>query len=72
MRGPLSALVVLVIAHERFFQLEIVQQLQRHARILRGDEVRLRQRLAAADGDVAEIADRRGHEIEHSGHGQSS
>ena len=34
--------------------------------------VRCRKTLAEADGDVAEIADWRGYEIEHSGHGQSS
>ena len=56
-------LVVLMVAHKALFQLQMVQELQTHAGILRRDEIRLRQRLAAAGGDVAEIADGRRHKI---------
>ena len=64
-------LVVLIIADERLFQLQMVQQPQRHPRVLGRDKIRLRKHLAAALGDIGQIADRRRHKIEHRAHGQS-
>lgn len=65
-------LVVLVIAHEWLFDLQMIEQLERHARILGGDEIRLGERLFCPRGDVAEISDGRWDKIERSGHVQPS
>ena len=51
--------VVLIVAHARFFDLKMVEELRRHARVLGGDEVGAAQRLECTHGQVAEVADRR-------------
>ena len=66
-----SVLPDVIIADERLFQLQMVQQPQRHPRVLGRDKIRLRKHLAAALGDIGQIADRRRHKIEHRAHGQS-
>ena len=60
--------VVLVIAHQRFPDVKMVQQLHADAGVLRRDEVRLRQRLHGAGREVAQIADGRGHQIQYACH----
>ena len=60
--------VVLVVAHERLFNLKMVQQLHGHARILGGDEIRAAQRLDGAGREIPEVSDGRSHQIYNSGH----
>ena len=60
--------VVLVIADQRLFDVEVIQQLDGHAGVLGGDKVRLRQRLHGAGGEVPQIADGRGDQIQHTSH----
>ena len=61
--------VVLIVAHARFFDLKMVEELRRHARVLGGDEVGAAQRLECTHGQVAEVADRRADQIQCSAHG---
>lgn len=63
---------MLVVAHKRLFDFQIVQELQRYPRILGGDKVRLLERFAAAHGDIGQVSDGCRDKIEHSGHGQVS
>ena len=58
-----SGAVVLVIADQRLFNLEMVQQLDRYAGILGGDEIGLLQRFHCAAGEIAQIADGGCHQI---------
>ncbi len=56
--------VVLVICDRPLPDAVAVEQHSRHARVLAGEHVRPRKRLQRAQRDVAEIADRRRHQIE--------
>ena len=60
---PGGSLVVLVIAHQGFMQLQMVQQLPGDTGVLGGDKIRFGQRLAAAVRDIGQIADGGGDEI---------
>ena len=60
---PALEFVVLIIAHGRLFDLKMIEQLGRDARVLGGDEVRVAQRFERADGEVAEVPDRGGDEV---------
>ena len=60
--------VVLIIADKRLFQLQMVEKLQGNPRVLRSDEIRLRERFFRTRGDIAQIADRRGNKIKRTGH----
>ena len=64
--------VVLMVAHERLFDLKMVQQLHGHARILGGDEIRAAQRLDGAGREIPEVSDGRSHQIYNSGHSDHS
>ena len=67
-----EGLVMLVVADKAFFDAQMIQQFQGDPGILGGDEVRLFQGFPAPDGDVPQIADGGGNEIEHSGHYETS
>ena len=64
----LRGLVMLVVADKAFFDAQMVEQFQRHPRILGGDEVGAFQRLPAAQGDIPQIADGGRDKIQHSSH----
>ena len=66
--GAAPALVVLIIAEHRLFQAEMVQQLQRDARVLRGDEIGGGERLPGTGGEIPQVSDRRSHHGERSAH----
>ena len=53
-----------VIADERRLDLEVAQELARVAGIFRGDEVRLFQHPKGPEGDVLQVADGRGDDVE--------
>ena len=55
--GIKKSLVVLKVADKALFDAQMVQQLQAHAGIFRGDEIRLLQGAAAAIGNIPQIAD---------------
>ena len=55
--------VVLVIADQGLFDVEVVQQLHRHAGILGGDEVGALQRFHGAGGEIPQVADGGGDQI---------
>ena len=63
----LCVLIIFVIAGEGFFDLEVVEQAQGVARILRRDQVHLPEGLQDALCDVAEIADRGRAEVKRAG-----
>jgi len=56
---PALAFVVFKIADHRLFDAEMVEQLQRDPRVLRGDEIGLPQGFRRARGKIGKIADRR-------------
>ena len=60
-------LVVLVVACERLLDLKVVEKAQGIARVLGGDEIDLTEGAKDALGDVAEVADRGGAEVEGAG-----
>ena len=64
--------VVLVVADQRLFDVEVVQELDGHPGVLRGDEIRIFQGLHGSGGEVSQIADGGGHQIECAAHGMSS
>ncbi len=53
-----------VIADERRLNLEVAQELPRVAGVFRGDEVRLFQHPKGPEGDVLQVADGRGDNVE--------
>ena len=61
--GAALLFVVLMVAHQGLFDPQVVQQLQGHAGVLGGDEVRRLQGLGAAPGNVPQIADGRGDQV---------
>src|SRR5699024_5808414 len=67
-----ALLIVLVVAHEGLRYAEVVQKLERHARVLSGNEVRLLERAARPGREVAEVAYGRTYECECSCHQISS
>ena len=72
--GDALELVVLVKAHQpltRFTvaQAELMQQQAAAARVLAGDAVGSRQHLPGPGGEIPQVADRRAHQIQHSGGG---
>ena len=62
--GRAVFLVVPVTGDQRLLQVEVVEQLHRHARVLCGDQIGALERLAHPRGQVAQIADRRGDDVE--------
>jgi hypothetical protein len=54
---------VFVVADERLFDIHVIEKLQRDARVLRGDEINVRQDGRGARRQVAEIPDGRRHQI---------
>ena len=65
-------LVVLVITDRRFVDAVVIEQLARLPRVLASHQVCLAQNPQRAQRDVLQIADRRGHQVERSGHGYQS
>ena len=59
--------VELEIAEQRFGNFEVLEQLARAARVFRRDHVAFLEHAQRAQGDVLEIADRRGDEIKRAG-----
>ena len=57
-----------MIAHHGLFDLEVVQQLQRHPLILCGDEIHRGEGFNGAGGEVAQIADGCGDKIKRTAH----
>ena len=55
--------VVLVIADQRLFDAEMIQQLHRDTGILSGNEIGVLQRFHGAGREVSQIADGGGHQI---------
>ena len=55
--------VMLVIAHQRLFDVEVVEKLHRHPGVFGGNEVCFAQRFHGAGGEVTQIADGGGHQI---------
>ena len=58
-------LVVLMITDERLVYLVMLQQHSRMPRVLRGDKIDIFQNFKSAQGDVAQISNRRGDDVEH-------
>ncbi len=56
--------VVAVVGDHGLFQPQVVEQLQGHPGVLGGDEVRLRQGLRHPPGDVPQVADGGGYQID--------
>ena len=56
--------IVVVVGRERRGDGVAVEELSRHPRILAGDQVGAGQRVQRAQGDVAEIADRGGDDVQ--------
>ena len=69
---PLFLLVVLVVARHGRVDVVVCEKSARVPRVLGGDHIRRAQHLDGAIGDVAEVADGRRTEIEHSCHCHSS
>ena len=65
--GGAMPLVVLVAAHGRRGDGEVVEQLLRLARVFAGDAVGAPEDIEGAQGDVAEVADGSGDEVEAGG-----
>ena len=63
--------IVLIIAHHRLFQAQVVQQLQRHTGVFGGNKIRFCKGFRRAWGKVAQIADGRCHDIQSAAHGAS-
>ena len=63
--GGAARFVVLVVADERLADPEMLEQVQRMAGILAGDHVRLLQDIDGAQGDIGQVADGSGDEVEH-------
>jgi hypothetical protein len=59
---------MLKVADKALFDAQIIQKLQGDPGILRGNKIRLLQCLPATDGDVPQITDRCGDEIQHACH----
>ena len=55
------AFIVFIVADQRLFDPEMVEQAERHPRVLRRDKIRLLQRLHRARREIPQIPDRRPH-----------
>src|SRR5262249_15453568 len=62
------ALIVLVVADRRFVDLEMVEQLARLPRIFAGDHRGFAKHAHGAIGDVFQVADRRGDQVQRARH----
>ena len=60
--------VVAVIGEHGLFQPQVVEQLEGHPGILRGNKIHLPQGVRDAPGDVPQVADGGGYQIQRSGH----
>ena len=58
-----SGTVVLVIADQRFFDVEMIQKLHRNTGILSGNEIGVLQRFHGAGREVSQITDGGGHQV---------
>ncbi len=56
---PALGLVVLVVADQGLFDFQMIEQPDRDAGVLGGNEIHGAQRLGGTGGDVAQVADRR-------------
>jgi len=61
--GSSGNFIVLVIADERLVNLEMIQQLQRVARVFAGNLIDFLEDAQGPQGDVFQIANRRGDKI---------
>ena len=62
-------LVVLVIAEEGLFDAVMIQQPAGVAGVLAGDAVRLAQHAHGPEGEILQVSDRRGDNVQRPGHG---
>ena len=59
---PPLPFIVLVIADQRLLYTEVIEQFQRHPRILSGDEIAPLQRLNGAGRKIRQVADGGAHQ----------